>query len=79
MFITTRDVCKNCDLGLKREDCSDIKFKECYEKKADLLTFKAMLNHGIQRLSLDKYDVVRMLDEYIDNSQFKNIEIIAKE
>ena len=63
MFITTRYICKDCDLGLKREDCSDIEFKECYEEKADLLTFKAMLNHGIQRLSLDKYDVIMMLDE----------------
>ena len=34
MFITTRDVCKNCDLGLKREDCSDTEFKECYEEKS---------------------------------------------
>ena len=63
MFITNRDVSKNCDLGIKREDFSDIKFKERKEKKADLLTFKAMFNHGTQRLSLDKYDVVRMLDE----------------
>ena len=63
MFITTRDICKNCELGLKREDCSDREFQDCYEEKADLLTFKAMLNHGIQRLSLDKYDVIRMLDE----------------
>lgn len=53
--------CENC--RVQREDCSDIEFEGCYEEKADLLTFKAMLNHGIQRLSLDKYDVIRMLDE----------------
>ena len=23
------DICKNCDLGLKREDCSDYEYKEC--------------------------------------------------
>lgn len=63
MFITTRDVCQNCDLGLKREHCSDAEFQECYEEKADLLTFKVMLNHGMQRLNLDKYDVMIMLDE----------------
>ena len=63
MFIKNKDIWKKRELGLKREDCSDIEFKACYEAKADLITFKAMLNHGIQRLSLDKYDVIMMLDE----------------
>lgn len=63
MFITTKDICKNCELGLKRADCSETEFEECYEEKADLLTFKAMLNHGVQKLNLDKYDVIGMLDD----------------
>lgn len=63
MFIKAKDICKNCDLGLKRENCSEVEFEECYEEKADLLIFKTMLNQGIQRLSLDKYEVIKMLDE----------------
>lgn len=26
-------VCEKCDLGLKREDCSDIEFQECISEK----------------------------------------------
>lgn len=63
MFITTKDICKNCESSLKKADCSEPELEECYEEKADLSTFKAMLNHGVQKLNLDKCDVIRMLDD----------------
>lgn len=66
MIIKCRDICKNCDLGLKRSDCSENEFEECYEQKYEMTFFRTMLNSSIQRLNLDKDEVVKMLDEIYD-------------
>lgn len=63
MIISARDVCKNCDLGLRRKDCSDVEFRDCYELKEELILFKKMLNISIQKLDLSKNDILKILDE----------------
>lgn len=50
------------DFDTPRNSTTDKK-EICPEEKEDLETFKAMLNSGIQRLSLEKEEVIKLLDE----------------
>ena len=50
------------DFDTPRNSTTDKK-EMCFEEKEDLETFKAMLNSGIQRLSLSKEEVIQLLDE----------------
>lgn len=50
------------DFDTPRNSTTDKK-EMCHEEKEDLETFKAMLNSGIQRLSLEKEEVIKLLDE----------------
>lgn len=50
------------DFDIPRNTSID-KDEMCFEEKEDLKTFKAMLNSGIQRLSLEKEEVIKLLDE----------------
>ena len=63
MNLSEKEICKECDLNLKRKDCTDLEYKECYERKYELIIFKKMLNSSVQRLGLEKEEMVKIIEE----------------
>lgn len=73
-----KSVCANCDLGLKRSECTDIEYIECECRRwmieeinqTNLLSFMYLLNEVLETVYENKND--------LKNNKARMIEFLSK-
>lgn len=73
-----KSVCANCDLGLTRSECSDIKYIDCEFRRWTIEKIKSSTAHGFMCILDETLEDIYENKNDLRNFKLKMIEYLSK-